>query len=70
MPRIKKLIVEKVLTDKETKNLEGCFIDESYMKYPVIQSNIDIYYKNESGEEKLLLKFRKKVLWKVSRSQP
>ena len=62
MPRIKKLIVEKVLTDKETKALEGCFIDESYMKYPVIQSNIDVYYKDESGEEKLLLKYRKKAL--------
>ena len=62
MPRIKKLIVEKVLTDKETKDLEGCFIDESYMKYPVIQSNIDVYYKDESGEEKLLLKYRKKAL--------
>ena len=62
MPRIKKLIVEKVLTDKETKDFEGCFIDESYMKYPVIQSNIDVYYKDESGEEKLLLKYRKKAL--------
>ena len=67
MPRIKKLlvekVVEKVLTDKETKELEGCcFIDGSYVKYPVIQSNIDVYYKDECGQEKLLLKFRKKVL--------
>jgi hypothetical protein len=62
MPRIKKLIVEKVLSDDEIKSLKGTFIDESYMKYPLIQKNIDVYYKDENGEEKLLLKFRKNVL--------
>ena len=62
MPRIKKIIVEKVLSDKEVKDLKGCFIDESYIKYPLIQNNIDIYYKDENGEEKLLLKYRKKAL--------
>ena len=31
MPRIKKLIVDKFLTDQEVKDLKGCFIDESYM---------------------------------------
>ena len=62
MPRIKKLIVEKVLTDKEVKDLQGYFIDESYMKYPVIQNNIDVYYKDDNGDEKLLLKYRKNAL--------
>ena len=62
MPRIKKLIVEKVLSDNEMKELNGCFIDESYMKYPVIQSNIDIYRLDDNGNKKLLLKFRKNAL--------
>ena len=62
MPRIKKLIVEKFLTDQEVKNLKGCFMDESYMKFPVIQSNIDVYYKDDDCNEKLLLKYRKNAL--------
>ena len=62
MPRIKKLIVEKFLTDQEVKNLKGCFMDESYMKYPVIQSNIDVYYIDDNGNENLLLKYRKNAL--------
>ena len=44
------------------KPLKGTFIDESFMKYPLIQNNIDVYYKDENGQEKLLLKFRKKCL--------
>ena len=62
MPRIKKLIVEKVLTDEEMNLLKGQFIDESYMKYPVVQKNIDVYYIDEEGNEKLLLKYRKNAL--------
>ena len=62
MPRIKKIIVEKILSDDEMKPLKGTFVDESFMKYPLIQNNIDVYYKDENGEEKLLLKFRKKCL--------
>ena len=62
MPRIKKLIVEKVLTDDEVKDLKGHFIDESYMKHPLVQKNIDIYYLDENGEENLLLKYRKNAL--------
>ena len=53
MPRIKKLIVEKFLTDQGVKDLKGCFMDESYMKYPVIQSNIDVYYIDDNGNENL-----------------
>ena len=62
MPRIKKLIVEKVLTDEQIGELKGQFIDESYMKHPLVQKNIDIYYLDENGEEKLLLKYRKNAL--------
>ena len=62
MPRVKKLIVEKILTDEQVAELKGQFIDESYMKYPLIQKNIDVYYLDENGEEKLLLKYRKNAL--------
>ena len=59
MPRPRKIVVEKYLTDKETANLEGTWIDNSFMKHPVIDFNCDVYYKDENGEEKLLLKYRK-----------
>ena len=62
MPRIKKLIVEKVLTDEQIGGSKGHFIDESYMKHPLVQKSIDIYYLDENGEEKLLLKYRKNAL--------
>ena len=54
-PRI--LVVEKLMTDQDSNKLEGKWIDESYLKYPVIRENIDVYYM-ENGERKLLLKFR------------
>ena len=53
------MIIKKILTDEQTANLEGAWIDESYMKYPVINSNIDVYYIDNDGSEKLLLKYRK-----------
>ncbi len=62
MPRPRKIIVEKFLTDKEVNNLEGKWIDESHMKLPVINYNCDVYYKDNDGNEKLLLKFRKKCI--------
>lgn len=59
MPRPKKLVINKVLTDEETSKLEGKWIDNSYMKRPVINYNVDVYYKDDDGSEKLLLKFRR-----------
>ena len=59
MPRPRKLVVPKYLSDKEVAKLEGTWIDESFMKYPVINDNVDVYYKDDDGSEKLLLKFRK-----------
>ena len=58
MPRPKKLVVEKYLSDEQTANLEGKWIDLSYVKHPVIRSNVDVYYKDEDGKEHLLLKYR------------
>ena len=62
MPRPRKIVVNKYLTDEEVNNLEGKWIDESYMKIPVIDYNCDVYYKENDGTEKLLLKFRKKCI--------
>jgi len=59
MGRPKKLIVKKLLSDEEVGKLEGSFIDENYIKYPLINENIDVYYLDENNQEKLLLKFRK-----------
>jgi len=62
MPRPKKLVVPKYISDDEVSKLEGKWINEKYMKYPVIRENIDVYYKDENGNEKLLLKFRKNTI--------
>ena len=62
MTRIKKLYVSKIISDEEMKKMKGKLIDESYMKYPVINSDIDVYYKDENGSDKLLLKFRRNVI--------
>ena len=62
MPRPKKLVINKLLTNEETSKLEGKWIDESYIKHPIINSNIDVYYKDNDGNEILLLKFRKNCI--------
>ena len=59
---VNKLIVNKLYTDEEIKCLEGNWIDESYIKHPIIQSDTDVYYLNDNNEETLLLKFRKNVI--------
>jgi hypothetical protein len=59
MGRPRKLIVKKILSDSETAKLEGTWIDESHLKYPVLRENTDVYYKDDDGQLKLLLKFRK-----------
>ena len=51
MPRPRKLVVEKYLNDEQTAKLEGKWIDLSYVKHPVIRSNVDVYYKDEDGKE-------------------
>ena len=59
---VKKLVVNKVFSDTEMKEMEGTWIDESYIKHPVINDNTDVYYIDDNGDEKLLLKFRKGVI--------
>ena len=55
------IIVNKILSDEESKQLEGQWIDESFLKIPVIRENTDVYYM-EKGERKLLLKFRRNCI--------
>jgi hypothetical protein len=59
MGRPKKLVVKPLFTDKEMKGREGTWIEESDIKYPIIESNTDVYRIDEEGNEILLLKFRK-----------
>ena len=62
MPRPRKIVVNKYLSDEEVASLEGKWIDESYMKIPVINFNCDVYYIDENNHEKLLLKFRRNCI--------
>ena len=59
MPRIKKLLVSKILTDEEISSREGTWFSEDELTHPIIRSNVDVYYLNEQGKEVLLLKYRK-----------
>jgi len=57
----KTLIVTKLIPDDSIKNIEGTWIDESFIKHPVIEGDTDVYYR-ENDKEILLCKFRKKVI--------
>lgn len=59
---VRKIIVEKIMNDAEVSSLQGKWIDESFIKNRIIKSDTDVYYLDENGEEKLLLKFRKRVI--------
>ena len=59
---IKKLVANKIFTDEEIKEYQGTWIDESFIKHPIVEEDTDVYYINDDGCEKLLLKFRKNVI--------
>ena len=59
---VKKIVVSKIMNDKEISSLEGKWVDESYIKNPIIKTDTDVYYYDENNKEKLLLKFRKRVI--------
>jgi len=62
MPRQKTLVVEKIYSDDEIKTKEGQWFDESHIKYPIVNSNTDVYRLDDEGNKHLLLKFRKNVI--------
>ena len=49
-----------VLSNEQIKELHGNFLNESYLKYPII--NTDTIVKNEKGE--ILLVFLKNIIKK------
>ena len=62
MPRQKTLVVEKIYSDDEIKTKEGQWFGESDIKYPIVNSNTDVYRLDDEGNKHLLLKFRKNVI--------
>ncbi len=62
MPRPKLLVVEEIYSDEEIKSKEGHWFDESDIKYPIVNSNTDVYRLDKDGNKHLLLKFRKKCI--------
>ena len=58
---VQRLFVKKIFSDDEVSKLEGTWIDESYIKLPLLEEDTDVYY-NNNGIYKLLLKFRKNVI--------
>ena len=58
---VRRLFVKKIFSDDEVAKLEGTWIDESYIKLPLVKEDTDVYY-NDDGIYKLLLKFRKNVI--------
>lgn len=55
---MKTLNLAKLLTDDEVEKLKGHFINESHIKYNIVDTDTDCY----TEEGKLLFKFRKNVL--------
>ena len=41
---VKKVVVSKILTDNEIKDLEGTWIEEHHIKLPIINKDTDVYY--------------------------
>ena len=58
---VKTIIVERLITDSDIKDLEGTWIDESFIKFPIINEDTDIY-KKDGDNIVLLAKFRKNVI--------
>ena len=59
MPRIKKLIVSKIISDEDIAKRQGTWFTEDELVHPVIRNNVDVYYLDDEGNEVLLLKYRK-----------
>ena len=60
--RPKKLVVKSLFTDEEMKQKTGNWIEESDIKYPIINSNTDVYRLDNNNQEVLLCKFRKNCI--------
>ncbi len=56
---IKQYKLKQILSDEKGEALKGKFLDESYIKHPIIDHDADGY---DANTGKLLFRFRKKVL--------
>ena len=61
-PKIKKLVVDSIMTNDEIAKMEGMYFPESHYKH-IIKKDCDVWGINkETGKKKLLLRLRKKVI--------
>lgn len=61
-PKIKKLVLESIMTNKEIASMEGNYFPESHYKH-IIKKDCDVWGINkETGKKKLLLRLRKNVI--------
>lgn len=61
-PKVKKIIVESIMTNDEIAKMEGMYFPESHYKH-IIKKDCDVWGINkETGKKKLLLRLRKKVI--------
>ena len=59
--KIKVLIVKKQLSDDFIKSKEGEYFDKNSYD-TIVKSNCDVFYYDETGRKKCLIKFRKEVI--------
>ena len=52
---VNKIIVNKILSDEEVSKLEGNWIDESYIKKKIINTDTDVYYYEDTNKTKLII---------------
>ena len=60
--KVKEIVLDPILTNDEIKAKEGSYFDEKVIKL-IIEEDADVYGKDpDTGEKKLLAKFRKNVI--------
>ena len=64
-PKVKKIIVESIMTNDEIAKMEGMYFPESHYKH-IIKKDCDVWGINkETGKKKLLLRSTKPLRLKV-----
>ena len=54
MPRPKTVIVNKLFSDEDIAKRRGTWFEESDIKYPIVNTNTDIYWLDDEGNKHLL----------------
>ena len=63
-PKIKKLVLESIMTNKEIASMEGNYFPESHYKH-IIKKDCDVWGINKETGKKLLLRLRKMLFLKI-----